>query len=370
MTDKTILDDEKKIKQIDSANMYKFLIAMPDSCVYMLEKSKEIQLNYNKQFNNILICGMGGSAIGGNLVQNWLFDKLRIPVLINRRYNLPAFVDENTLMIVISYSGNTEETLSAFQQGVEKKSTIIGISSNGKLIEYCEKLGLAYIKVPSGIQPRAAISYLFISILICLQKAGLIPDFSDAINAAIKILENLRIELSINSPASKNIAKRIAMNIQGHLPLIYAPPGYGSLARRLKCQINENSKNLALWDEFSELNHNEIVGLQNKSIITENCCVLLLRTQDEEETIKNRIEITKDVIFKDSISAIYEIWATGKSKLEKMFSLLYIGDFISYYLAILKGVNPTPVESISKLKNKLKEKLNTSDLIEKKLFSA
>ncbi|MHA1298614.1 MAG: bifunctional phosphoglucose/phosphomannose isomerase, partial [Candidatus Helarchaeota archaeon] len=366
MIDETILDDEKRIKEIDQDDMYKFLVNMPESFSVLEEKASDINIKVSSEdFNNIIICGMGGSAIGGNLIQDLLFDKLPKPIFVNRGYNLPAFVDNNTLMITISYSGNTEETISAFQQGIDKKCKIIAISSNGKLIEYCERLGIDYIKVPSGIQPRAAISYIFMSLLIILKKTEIYSDFSEDLHEAIIILKNLREELLIKTPISKNIAKMTAKNIFSYLPLIYAPSGFGSLARRMKCQINENSKSMASWDEFSELNHNTIVGLQEKSEINDICCVILLRTQDEDEQIRNRIEITKEVIFKEKIHAVYEIWSKGKSKLAKMLSLLYIGDFISYYLAILKGINPTPVQGISELKKRLKEKLNILSIIEK-----
>ncbi|NVM02885.1 MAG: bifunctional phosphoglucose/phosphomannose isomerase [Candidatus Helarchaeota archaeon] len=366
-----ILDDENRIKEIDKDDMYKFLMNMPDSCAEILTMSKKIQFSHEiKEFGHILICGMGGSAIGGNLVQDLLIDKIPIPIIIHRGYKIPAFINKRTLMIVISYSGNTEETLSAFAEGIEHKCTIIGLSSNGKLIEYCKKLGIEYIKVPAEIQPRAAIPYLFIAILIILQKLKIIQNFTQDLEESISVLKNLREELAIKSPNTNNLAKKIAIGIKGAIPMIYATSGYGSLARRMKCQINENSKNPAHWDEFPELNHNEIVGWELKSDITQKCCVILLRINEEDEAIKNRIEITKDVVLKDKFKEIFEIWGHGTSKLAKMFSLLFIGDCISYYLAILNGVDPTPVKSISELKKKLKERLNILNLIEKKLFSA
>ncbi len=370
MVNEIILDDENRIKSIDSDDMYKFLMNMPESCAEMLDVAKKFQLSHGiEEFRNILICGMGGSGIGGNLVRDLLYDKIPIPIIINRSYNIPAFVNKKTFMIVISYSGNTEETLSAFAEGIKRECKIVGLSSNGKLIEYCKKLGIEYIKVPTEIQPRAAIPYLFIAILMILQKSKIISDFSQDLEETITILKNLRNELFIKSPLNNNLAKQIAIGIMGSIPMIYATSGYGSLARRMKCQINENSKNPAHWDEFPELNHNEVVGWEVTSNITQISCAILLRTQDENEVINNRIEITKNIILKDKVKEVFEIWSRGKSKLAKMFSLLFIGDFVSYYLAILKGVNPTPVKSISELKKKLKERLNFLHLIENKLFS-
>ena len=369
MVNDTILEDEKKIKEIDREDMYKFLMNMPENCSEMFKMTENYQFHAGiKEFSNILICGMGGSAIGGNLVQDWLIDNIKIPIFIHRGYSLPAFVDDKTLIIVISYSGNTEETLSAFAEGIERKCPIIAVSSNGKLIEFSEKLRIPYIKVPSEIQPRAAIPYLFIAILIILQKMDIISDFSEDFNEVITILKTLREELSIKNPIPTNISKKIAIGIRESFSIIYSPLSYGSLARRMKCQINENSKNPATWNEFPELNHNEIVGWEVSSKITQICCIILLRTQDEDEAIKNRIEITKEIIL-DKVKEIFEIWSRGKSKLAKMFSLLYTGDFVSYYLAILNGVNPSPVKGISELKKKLKERLNILNLIENKLFS-
>lgn len=370
MVDETIFEDEERVKEIDKEDMYKVLINMPENCVDMSKIAKNFQLYQEiKGSNNILICGMGGSAIGGNLIQDLLIDKIKIPIFIYRGYNIPAFANNKTLMIVISYSGNTEESISAFSQGIEHKCQIIVISSNGKLIEYCQRLKITYMKVPAGIQPRAALPYLFIALLIILQKTHIISDFSQDLEEAISILKILKTELSIKNPISKNNAKHIALGIYGFIPVIYAPPNYGSLARRMKCQFNENSKNPATWDEFPELDHNEIVGWELQSQITQMCCVILLRTQDEDEAIKNRIEITKETILNDKVKDIFEIWSQGESRLAKMLSLLYISDFISFYLAILKGVNPTPVNGINELKNKLNEKLNILDKIEDKLIS-
>ncbi len=371
MGDNDIINNEKEIEKIDNQDMYGFIMKMPNSTTEMLKKADEIQVPFNiKDFNNILICGMGGSAIGGNLIQDLLLDKINIPIIIHRGYDLPAFASHNTLLITISYSGNTEETLSVFAKGFKCDCKIVSISSNGKLLDYCKRLEIPHIEVPSDIQPRAAIPYLFVSLLILLQKIRAIDDIAKDVEESIIIMEKLRDELSINKNIPKNIAKIIAMGIKGRIPIVYAPPGYGSLARRMKCQINENSKNLATWDVFPELNHNEIVGFESTLEISKKSCVILLRTEDEDEAIKNRIEITKEIILKDKVKEIHEIWAQGKSKLARMFSLLFIGDLISYYLAIIKGVDPTPVKGISELKKKIEEKLNLLDVIEKNLFSS
>ncbi|MFX1450215.1 MAG: bifunctional phosphoglucose/phosphomannose isomerase [Promethearchaeota archaeon] len=371
MIDEMILDNEKRIKEIDKDDMYKFLMNMPKNCDEMLTMVKKIQFSHElKEFRFILICGMGGSAIGGNLAHDLLIDKIPIPIIIHRGYEIPAFVNNKTLMIVISYSGNTEETLSIFAEGIQRHCTIFGISSNGKLIEYCKKFGIEYVKVPANIQPRAAIPYLFIAILIILQKMKIISDISQDLEEAISQLTILKEEMSIKSLKTNNIAKKIAIGIQDTIPMIYASSGYASLARRMKCQINENSKNIAHWDEFPELNHNEIVGWELSSIITKNSCVILLRSHDENEVIKNRIEITKQIILKDKVKDIFEIWSRGTSRLAKIFSLLFIGDCVSYYLAILNNVDPSQVRSISELKRRIKEKMNNIKNIENKLFSA
>jgi len=306
------------------------------------------------KFNKIIVNGLGGSAIGGELLKCLLKDRIKIPIEVSRDYNLPAYADDNTLVFCISYSGNTEETLSQFVDAVEKKCKIISITSGGKLKEWCDKLNIPFVLIPGSYQPRAALPYLFIPLIVFLQRFRLI-NLKNEIDETIQTLKEIKTD---------NL-KEIAFNLKDSVPIIYASNEYSAVAKRMKTQFNENSKVPAKYDVFPELNHNEIVGYQNENL-NKNSYIILLRDKEESEEIKTRIEITKDII-RDKVKGIHEVWAQGSSRLSKMMSLLFIGDILSYELAILNDVNPIPVKNIDILKGRLKEKLNFVERLEKRL---
>lgn len=305
------------------------------------------------KFNKIIVSGIGGSAISGELLRCLLRDKIRIQIEVSKDYHLPAYADDNTLVFCISYSGNTEETLSQFVDAVEKKCRIIGVTSGGKLKEWCEKLNIPYVQIPGGYQPRAALPYLFIPLIVSLQRFGLINLKSD-IDETIQTLREIKTD----------DIKEIASNLKDSIPIIYGPNEYSAVAQRMKTQFNENSKVPAKYDVFPELNHNEIVGYQNENL-NKNSYVILLRDKESEE-IRAGIEITKDVI-KDRVKGVREVWTQGNSRLSKMMSLIFIGDILSYELAVLNNVDPVPVENIDTVKRRLKERLNLVETLEKRL---
>jgi len=306
------------------------------------------------KFNKIIVSGVGGSAISGKLLKCLLRDKIRIPIEISRDYHLPAYADDNTLVFCISYSGNTEESLSQFVDAVEKKCKIIVITSGGKLKEWCDKLKVPYILIPGGYQPRAALPYLFIPLIIFLQKSGLI-NLKNGIDETIQTLKEIKT----------GDIKEIAFQLKDSIPVIYASNEYSAVANRMKTQFNENSKVPAKYNVFPELDHNEIVGYQNENL-NKDSYVILLRDENEPEEIRVRIEITKDII-KDRVKGIHEIWAQGSSRLTRMVSLLFIGDVLSYELAVLNSVDPVPVENIDAVKRRLKERSNLVKKLEGKL---
>lgn len=306
------------------------------------------------KFDKIVVCGMGGSAVSGDLLKDLLKNRISIPIDVCRDYHLPAYVDKNTLTFCISYSGNTEETLSQFVDCVKRKSKIIGITSGGKLEEWCKRFKLPYVSIPSGYQPRSALQYLLFSIIVCLQKLGVV-NLKKEIDETIEVLKRVKTD-SI---------KKLANLMKDSTIVVYSSDEFSGVAKRVKTQINENSKMPAKYDIFPELDHNEIVGYQNEKL-NKNSFVLILRDKDEPEEIKVRIEITKDLI-KDKVKGMKEIWTEGKSKLAKMMSLIFLGDVLSYELAVLNDVNPVEVENIGILKKKLKERLDLVEKLEKDL---
>ena len=326
----------------------------PEMCLEAIKITKNLSFPDYK-FDKIIVSGMGASAISGDLLKDLLVDEIKIPIEVCRGYHIPAYVNENTLIFCISYSGNTEETLSQFVDCIEKKCKIIGITSGGKLKEWCERFNLPCIIVPGGYQPRSALPYLFFSILVCLQKIGLI-DKEKEINETIEILRNIE---------TRKI-KRIAVSLKNCMPIIYASNDFASVARRVKTQFNENSKIPAKYDLFPELDHNEIVGYE-KNKLNKNSVIILLRDKDEPIEIKTRIETTKKIM-KNKVKKIIEFGSEGKSKLAKMMSLIFIGDYLSYELAILNKVDPFETKSLVFLKKRLKERLNLVNKLEKRLI--
>ncbi len=363
-----LLDNIQQIKKIDSQNMFSVLEKFPEHCEDAIKRTESLILPERfRGPEKIVVLGMGGSAIGGDLFRNWLYDKAEIPVIVSREYILPKFVDKETLVFAISYSGNTEETLSGFLYAVKKSCMIISITSNGRLQDFSRQLGVPTVEIPSGMAPRAAISYLFIPLLIIFEKLGVISNAREEIIDAIELLKRIREEIRLSTPTEENIAKKSAMEIKGTVPLVYGQRYLESVAKRMKCQFNENSKSLSGYDFFPELNHNETVGWEGPEIFTKMFSVILLRDPDEPPELKNRIDITIKLILEKKAKKVHQLTARGSTKLAKMLSLLYIGDFLSVYLAILYGVDPTPVKIITRLKKELEKKIDIVSSIEKEI---
>jgi len=306
-----------------------------------------------RNFKNIVVLGMGGSAIGGDLLSDYLADELSIHIVVIRGYDIPRFVDENSLVFAVSYSGNTEETISALKKCLEAKARIIALTSGGKLAVLSQENNFPVIKVPAGIQPRAAISYLFFPILKALERLGLIKERSSEIEETISILQDLSREYCAKSPSENNLAKKVALSLYQHLPLVYGSEGLlGVVAMRWKTQINENGKWPCFWNVFPELDHNEIVGYEIENNINRQVKIIYLQDKEGLLRVEQRREITRKII-QGKVAEFMVCPTKGKGKMARMFSLIFLGDLASYYLAILNQVDPSPVACIEDLKKKL-----------------
>ncbi|MBE3113266.1 MAG: bifunctional phosphoglucose/phosphomannose isomerase [Actinobacteria bacterium] len=306
-----------------------------------------------QNFKNIVVLGMGGSAIGGDLLSGYLADELSIPIVVIRGYDIPKFVDENSLVFTVSYSGNTEETISTLKKCLEAKARIIALTSGGKLAVLSQENNFPVIKVPAGIQPRAAISYLFFPILKALERLGLIKERSSEIEETISILQDLSREYCAKSPSENNLAKKVALSLYQHLPLIYGSEGLlKAVAMRWKTQINENSKWPCFWNIFPELDHNEIVGYEIENNINRKVKIIYLQDKEGLLRVEQRRKITRKII-QGKVAEFMVCPTKGKGKMARMFSLIFLGDLASYYLAILNQVDPSPVSCIEDLKKEL-----------------
>jgi len=348
-----ILDNLNEIKRIDKGDMLSFCVQAPRHYSEAAKLTQAISINYSKP-QTIIVAGMGGSSIGGELLKDWAKHKITVPIQVCRDYSLPAYADEKTLVLVVSYSGETEEALSMFLDAIKRKCMTFCISSGGKLLEFVEKLKLPGLRVPSDIpQPRAALPYLFLPLPILLEKLGLISDASSEISEAVQILEQVKSENLPEKLLSDNFSKNLASKVNGTVPIIYGFGIYRAVAQRYKQEFNENSKVPSKWEFFPELNHNEIVGWEATKELAKCFSTIFLRDKDEPEEIRQRIEATKELMHEGA--KIFEVWSVGESSLAKMLSTIYIGDLTSLYLAILRGVDPTPVKTIALLKERMKQ---------------
>jgi len=333
--------------------MLSFCVEAPKHYEDAAKIAKPVNVSYPKP-QTIIVCGMGGSAIGGELLKDWARDRIAVPIEVCREYSLPAYANKDTLVFVVSYSGETEETLSVLLDAIKRKCMIVCISSGGKLREFAEKMNSPHLLVPSGMAPRATLPYLFMPMPAILEKLGLVSDVDAEIAETIKILKQVSAENSPQKEAASNFSKTLALSVNGTVPAVYGFGFYRAVAQRFKTQFNENSKNPAKWEIFPELNHNEIVGWEAAKEFAKSFSVIFIRDADEPIEIRQRIEVTKELISRE-IGKLFEVWSKGKNSLAKMSSVICTGDFTSVYLAVLRRIDPTPVKTLALLKEKLKQ---------------
>ena len=293
--------------------------------------------------NNVLICGLGGSGIGGSIAKELVVSKANVPVDVTKGYFIPAYVNENTLVIISSYSGNTEETINCMNIALEKNANIICVTSGGKIQEIANAKTLDCILVPGGMPPRSCLGYSLTQLLFILNYHGIIDNaFKSDLQAATNLL---------NQEAENIIAEasQIASAINGKLPVIYATTNNEGIAIRFRQQLNENSKILCWHHIIPEMNHNELVGWTKKN---EDLAVLIFLDRDEYTRNLTRVEINKEVI-KQYAGSINEIYSKGNSAIEKAIYFVHLGDWISVLLAELRGIDAVEVNVINHLKSKL-----------------
>jgi glucose/mannose-6-phosphate isomerase len=311
-----------------------------------------------RPIRNIVVAGMGGSAFAGDILRCIADREGAAPVILHRDYSLPAWVDESSLVIAVSYSGNTEEVLSAYKESKRRGIQTICICSGGSLAGLAEDDGAFLVSVPAGLPPRGATAYLFFPMLRILDTAGLLnrklgPDLDETIS----VLQTLAAEYSPDRPYAVNPAKQLAANLEGRISTVYGTnPWAGVAACRWKTQFNENAKLHLFTCPFPEQNHNEILAWERCDSQSERWTVVYLRDSesgDEDPRIRRRIEVTKTIV--GGASEQFEITARGKSVLAKLFSLICLGDFVSVYAAYLHGADPMTIGGIDRLKSALSE---------------
>jgi glucose/mannose-6-phosphate isomerase len=337
------LDDAKELAQIDRSGMREMLLGFPEQ----LSRAWGLQAEV-PQFKQIVVCGMGGSAIGGDCLKVYLARKgFPRPVFVVRGYELPPFVDEDTVVFAVSYSGNTEETLQCFAEALKRGCPIVAMTSGGRLARMALEHGTSLISIPKGLPPRAAFGYLFLPMLRSLEPylQGLKGEFQGALEKLQRIAP-----LYAEAPQTENPAKRLARAWHGRIPVIYGSYMLTDVvARRWKTQINENAEAPAFHNALPELHHNELMvwgSLRERFVYT------LLRDPAEGPKLKRRSELTRSLL-EERGCTVLEFRGEGEGLLARLLSLSHLGDWASFYLAMLYGVDPTPVTLIEELKARL-----------------
>jgi len=347
-----ILDDMNYIEARDRQGMLKTVTAFPEYCEQALNLSIKLKIDVQrKKYKNIVILGMGGSAIGGALLRDWLQPICKIPIIIIKQYTLPAFVDEDSLIFAVSYSGNTEETISSMQEAINRQADVIIFSSGGLLGEYADKFNISYYKFPTGFQPRAALPYQLFSLLLAAKNFGFIEEEWAEVNESLVILKQLRNELSPETSYEKNKAKQIAQQLKGYIPFVYGSSIQESVAYRLNTQLNENSKTPSGSSYFPEAFHNAIMAREADEDLLRKICVILLIDPKDNPNIINKIERFWKLV-EPRFGKVIKIYSLGEGRLSRILSLLYVGDFVSVYLGLLYGKDPSTIDSINELKRK------------------
>jgi glucose/mannose-6-phosphate isomerase len=343
-------------ERFDPENMFGSIWEFPENLADAHKIGANISLNNSyEDVQNIIVAGMGGSAIGGDVVSVLEKDKLNVPLVVCRGYTLPKWVNENTLVICSSYSGNTEETLSALEDAVSKNAQICGITTGGKIAKRLNEFKKDVVLIPSGLQPRAALAFSFIPMAMLLEKTGVMElSLSQWITETVESLSTARELYSKEN--EENPIYELAQQIYQKIPIIYADQStLGVAATRLKGQICENGKMLAYHNELPEFNHNEIVGWENNAELFEHMFVLWLTDTSDNDRVKHRQEITQNIL-NDAGVEQYVIEMTGNSFQERFLHGVHYGDWLSYWCAILHGTDPSPVEKISRLKDELEKR--------------
>ena len=310
-----------------------------------LRQSDMLQAAFQNLPNNLIICGMGGSAIAGDFIKNLYQDHINIPIHVIRDYSLPKFVDSSSMVILSSYSGNTEETLSAFEDALSRQAKMVCLTTGGELARLALGNKRVLFTLPSGLQPRQALPFSLILLI------GLVETLVDKsvnwnpVDESIKLSSQLRVDYA---PDGKACLLDAACALSEKPVAIYCSETLFPAAVRLKGQLNENAKLLASAAPVPEMNHNEIVGWEGS---VSSCNVILLRDSGDHPRVSARLDILGELLAKRT--KVHTVYTQGVSLLSRYMSLICWSDWISYYAALVKKTDPTPVEIITYLKNEL-----------------
>ena len=347
------LDDLNIYKTLDPSLFRDRIFGLSEQCVSAWSNGTDLVLpSYYKDVNNIVVCGVGGSAIGGELLSDLSSLLEGIPVTVCREYSLPQFVGNKSLVIASSYSGNTGETVSAFRDGLFKGAKLLSLTSGGLLADLSSESSVPVVDINYKGEPRSALGYSFLTPLAIMAKLELIEINQSLVQEAVHILSSMAHSLMPSVPVKDNPAKELAISLQGKLIAVYGGGVLSGVARRWKTQFNENSKSWALLELFPEAGHNAIAGIKWPSSVSQNSYGIILDSPLLHDRMRVRYEVVRELL--NNVQAQCQVVrGMGIGVLAQMLSIVLFGDYVSYYLAILNGEDPAPVQPLDYLKNKL-----------------
>lgn len=355
----SILDNQTKIKKLDKSNMLGSIKELGLQCEQAWREVKAVKIPANyKNVKNVVINGMGGSGLGGQIIQFLFWDKLKVPLKVINSYTIPAFVNQDTLYIVSSYSGNAEEPLNTIPGALARRANILGITQSGRLADLIQQKKIPGFVItedhnPCG-QPRMGIGYSVFGQLGLFQKCGLLNLKDKEVAKVVKTIKGLNRKFGVTVPLKKNPAKQIAEKLQGKIPCIVAADFLAGNAHAMSNQINENSKNFANYFIISEMNHHLMEGLGYPKKAKKILMFLFIQSDLYRPQNQKRIEVTKDVVENNSVDFV-EHKLQAKTKLEQSFEMLCFGSYVNFYLAILNGLDPSPIPWVDYFKEQLKK---------------
>ncbi|MCU0344222.1 MAG: bifunctional phosphoglucose/phosphomannose isomerase [Ignavibacterium sp.] len=338
------------VAKYDPQNQFDVLINTYTQVEFAWENKFKIGGVDSSDISNIIISGLGGSAISADLIKNYLSNEIVIPIIVNRNYNLPKFASNNTLFIASSYSGNTEETISSLKQAIEIGCKIICITTGGEVEAIAKNKNIMCVNVQSGFQPRYSLGLSFFSLLKVFQKLKLISDQTKIVESVISLWKQKGIEYSQDG----NFAYTFAESLVGFIPVIYSvADSTSAVGYRFKCQLNENSKLHAFHNEIPEMNHNEIIGWESYQEKVFHSKIINILDETYHPQIQKRFEILKDIFSKSGVESL-SIKSIEKDFKVRLLDLIYLCDWISYYAGVLRGYDPSEIDNIYTLKDRLK----------------
>ncbi len=347
--ERSVLDDLKYIHQKDT----KDALGIAEKQWQQYQHNFGFRAEFKPSITNVVVAGMGGSGLAAKAVQSW--PGLQVPLTIVQDYDLPQFVDEHTLVICSSYSGNTDETVSVLKQALnnQQKPQLVIVASGGSLLETAQTEDLPSVILPTGLQPRMTFGYQLRALIEILEEAGLVTGAAQSLQPAGEWLKTEMEAWLPTVPTSKNPVKQLALELVGKSVVIYAGPKLSAVAYKWKINCNENAKNIAWWGQLPEFNHNEFLGWTSHPR-HKPYAVIDLRSNLEHPQVQKRFEVTERLL-SGQRPAPHIINAAGKTLLEQLLWTIALGDFVSLYLALLNGLDPTPVDLIEKFKKSLHE---------------